>query len=276
MSSLTPFPDMGPVPRVEMVVDPADLITDTVTVTLRRRAEDRYFDVRGAVARPAASTIVAFDYEAPFQIESVYEGLCYDEDGVYMGAAQLDATTLNFSETVIQQPFDPKLSVVVKRLAATAAVVSRPSPGDLVYVEGDGLPRLVGLGPRRGVTDTTLDLLVDGHANADKLQATLGTYERPQLQVWLVRTPPPMRLPRVFFCAVPQLDELEVNNRFGGSLVRFGAGVTEVRPPAPGLSPAVLRYSDVGAVFADYSDVGAVYTLYSDIARDQALVGAAG
>lgn len=276
MSSLTPYADMGPVPRVEVVVDPADLIASTDTVTFRRRAEGRTFFVRGGVSRPAATTVVAMDYEAPFHTESVYEAMCFDAAGVYMGTSQLDSVTLEYDGTVIQQPMNPKLSVEVKRLIATAANIARPTPGELVYTENQGLGKLIGLGPRRGVVDLELDLLVSSHEAADALQATLGTYEVPQLQVWLVRTPPPMRIPRVLFCSVPQLNELEVNNHLGLSDVRFGATVAEVLPPAPGLSPAVLRYPDVGAVFADYSDVGAVYTLYSDIARDQSLVGAAG
>lgn len=276
MSSLTPFPTMGPVPRVEVVVDPADLITDTATATFTRRAENRTFEVRGGVDRSAGSTIVAMDFEAPFGVESLFEARCHDEDGVYMGTVQLDTATLDYAGTVIQQPLNPKLCTEVQLLRATAAAVTRPTPGELVYPENEPLAKLIGLGPRRGVTGLDLEILADTHEIADALQATLGTYESPQLQMWLVRTPPPMRIPRVFFCAVPELVELEVNNHLGGSRVRFVASVTESRPPAPGLSPAVLRYSDIEAVYASYSDIEAVYTLYSDIQRDQSLVGAAG
>ncbi|WP_439593886.1 hypothetical protein [Microbacterium sp.] len=276
MSSIAPFPDMGPVPRVELVVDPGDLLTDTVTVDFERRAEDRTFKVRGGMSRSATTTAVVMDYEAPFQIESVYSARCMDEDGAYMGTVTLDATTLAFGGTVIQQPFDPKLAVEVVRLAAMAGPVRQSTPGDLVRTENSGLPTLIGTGIRGGVEGFTLAVRTDTLAAYRALQATLGTYEQPQLQAWLIRTPPPILLPRVFFCAAPSLDAIERTLHFGEERVEFTAVVTEIEPPAPGLSPAVLRYSDLVALFDSYSDIAATYTLYSDILRDQSLVGAAG
>lgn len=276
MSSLTPHTDMVPVPRVEVVVDPGDLLPGTASITIRHRGDGREFFVRGAIDRSGVATVVAFDYEAPFRVEAVYEVLCFSSAGDYIGAVLIGSTTVECDLTVIQQPLDPKLNAVVRRLRATAETVSREARAELVDIEGEALPSLVGTGPRRGVSGLLLDLFVDSHEMADRLQATLGTYAQPQPQVWLVRTPPPMRIPRVLYCHVPALTEVEVNNHLGMSSIRFQATVTEVPQPAPGVSPAVLRYSDVEALYADYSDVEAVYTLYSDIQRDSSLIGAAG
>lgn len=276
MSSLTPLPTMGPVPRIEVVVEPSDLITDTVTATIRRRHEGRTFEVRGGVRKSAESTLVVMDFEAPFNTQALFEAACYDEAGVYMGAVQLDTATLNYNGTVIQHPFDPRVSVEVRRLSGFAENVTYGSTGELVYPDAPGLGNLVGFGGGRGVTGLPVDILVDGYDDADMLQATLGTYETPRLKVWLVRTPPPMRIPRVLFCWVPDLTEKDMDVRNGGSLVRFQATLTEIEPPAPGLSPAVLRHSDVKALFSTHSQVEAAYTLHSDIKRDQSLVGAGG
>lgn len=281
MSSLTPLPDMGPVPRIEVLVDPADLLTDTVSATIRRRHLDgasgpRTFDVRGGVRKQAESTLVVMDFEAPFQVQSLFEAACYDEDDVYMGSVQLDTATLNYSGTVIQHPFDPRISLSVRRLSGTAETVAFGSSGEVVYPDAPGLGNIVGFGGGRGVVGLPVDLLVDGHDNADMLHATLGTYEKPRLKAWLVRTPPPMRIPRVLFCWVPDLVEVDLDVRNGGSAVRFQATLTEIEPPAPGLSPAVLRHSDVKALFSTHTEVEAVYTLHSDIKRDQSLVGAGG
>lgn len=276
MSSLTAQNDMTPVPRVEIVIAPADVLAGTVTVTIRRRAENRYFFVRRGIGRSIASTLVTIDYEAPFNVVSTYEALCYDAAGAYLGAVQLGSTTVSCDQTVIQQPLDPRLCAIVYRLESTGAEISRPMPGDLARLEDAALPRVIGQGPRQGVTDVALSLLVTSQEMGDRLQATLGTYETRQLPVWLVRTPPPQRLPRVFFCFVPNLAELEVNLHAGGSMIRYSATVTEVPPPAPGLSPAVLRYSDIKTVYPTYSALKAAYSLYSDILRDQSLVGAAG
>ncbi len=281
MSSLEAFPDMAPVPRVEVVVDPSDLMAGTATATLRRSHLERsnwqrQFLVRGAVDRPAGTPIVAMDYEAPFGVESLYEALCYNEAGTYLGAVQLGSATLEFAGTVIQQPLNPRLAVQVTRLAAMAAPVAQSAPGDLVYPEDESFAVLVGTGPRRGVEAFNVAVRTDTVEAADALQGTLGNPDNRQLQAWLIRTPPPQRIPRVFFCAVPQLVEDDRTVRLGGGQVAFRAVVTEIQPPAPGRMPAVLRYSDIAAVYGTYSAVGDVYTLYSDIARDQSLVGAAG
>lgn len=275
MITLTPFADMGPVPRVLVDVTINEFPAGSITVSISRAAEGRVFLVRGGVRVSAASPAVVIDAEAPFGVESTYTVTGFDAAGSIVGSLPLGAVTLNYDRPVVQQPLDPRRSVEVRRLITTASEIVRETPGELVYPQGVGIPGLIGLGPRRGVQGVALDLFVPTYSEADGLQDTLGTPDDPQLPIWLVRTPPGQRIPRVFFCHVPRLVEVSVNGHIGKEYVQLSAVVTEVQPPAVGITAAVLTHSDMKVFFTTHTSVKARYATHSDIKRDTSLIGAA-
>lgn len=275
MSSLTAFTDMAPVPRVLVDVPVSEFPAGSVTVSLTRTSEGRTFAVRGGQRLPATSPAIVLDPEPPFQVVSSYTVVGHDASGNIVGSWPVGSVVVNFDQAVIQQPLDPRLSVQVTRLKGTAEKLSRETPGSVAYPQGRVLPGLVGLGPRRGLRNVNLELFVDSLEDADMLQSTLGTYDTPQLPVWLVRTPIGQRVPRVFFCHVPELEEYAVIGSAQNEYVRFSASVTEVSPPAAGISAAVLTHSDMKVFFATHTAVKAQYATHSDIKRDTSLIGAA-
>lgn len=272
--TLTPRDDMGPVPRVSVDIPPASFVGAAQTVTIRRTAEGRTFDVRGGVNLPPGMPVILDDVEAPFGVESSYTVVGFDTDGNEVGRVPVGSVVLNSDKTVIQQPLDARLNAVVQRLEGTGAELVRSTPGAVQYPIGRVLPGMVGLGPRRGLQGVKFDMHCEAD-QADNLQATLGTYEQPQLPVWLVRTPPDQRIPRVFFCHVPELVELDTYRHSGNGWSRFQATVTEIAPPAVGITGATLTYSDVAVFYSTYSELAAQYATYSDIRRDASLIGAA-
>ncbi|MFK4760294.1 hypothetical protein ACI3KS_05100 [Microbacterium sp. ZW T5_45] len=273
MSTLTPFTDMDPVPRVLIDVPVSEFPAGSVTVSLTRTADGRTMDVRGGQRMPSGSPVVVLDPEPAFGVPNVYTLIGRDAGGVVVGSWPLGSVVVAFDGVVIQQPLDTRLAVRVTRLAGTARELIRETPGELVYPQGQSLPGLVGLGPRRGLRDVALALKVASGADADMLQATLGTYDTRQLPIWLVRTPPGQRLPRILFCRVGSLRELD--DSWWTGAVRFTAVVTEVTPPAPGIAGVALTYSDVKVFYSTYSAVKARYATYSDVKRDTSLIGAA-
>lgn len=275
MSTITPFTDMAPVPRVLVDVPVVEFPAGSVTVSLTRTAEGRTFDVRGAQRLPAASPVIAIDPEAAFGIPSSYTVVGYDNAGSIVGSWPVGTVTLDFDGVVIQQPLDPRLSVQAQRISGTATTVTRSTPGRTAYTQGSVLPGLVALGPRRGVEGMALKVLVASYEDADRLQATLGTYENHQLPVWLVRTPPGQRFPRVFFCNVPQLTEEPVVSGAANEWVTFSTVVDEIRPPAAGITAVALTHSDMKVFFSTHTEVKALYATHSDIKRDTSLIGAA-
>lgn len=273
MSTLTPFADMAPVPRVLVDVPVAEFPAGSVTVSLTRTAEGRTFAVRGGQKLPAGSPVIVIDHEAPFGVVSAYTVVGYDSTGVVVGSLPVGQVTLVFNGTVIQQPLDPRLGVLVERMWETGRALKRPTPFDLSYPQGRVLAGFVGVGPRRGLESVEWELLAASQDDANRLQETLGTYETRQLPVWLVRTPADQRIPRVFFCSVV-LTELDTY-RFTDAGVHFTAVTTEVSPPAVGVTAAVLTHSDMKVFFATHTQVKARYGSHSDVKRDTSLVGAA-
>lgn len=272
---LTPLTDMNPVPRV-LVDAPVSLFpVGSVTVSLTRTSEGRTFDVRGGQRMSASAPAIVTDPEPGFGVVSSYTVVGYDVAGKEIGSFPVGTVTVAYSKVVIQQPLDPRLAATVDRLDGTAFELTRSTPGQLAYAQGRVLPGMIGLGPRRGLEGVTLNLVAESAEEADNLQATLGTYDEPQLPVWLVRTPPGKRMPRVFFCHVPELVELDTYGVTNTGFVHFQANVTEVMPPAAGIAGAGLTYSDIAVMFATYTALGAAYATYSDIKRDTSLVGAA-
>lgn len=275
MSSLTSFTDMAPVPRVLVDVPVVEFPAGSVTVSLTRTSEGRTFDVRGGQGLPATTPAIVLDPEPAFGVESSYTVMGYDATGRFVGSWPVGSVTLDVSFTVIQQPLDPRLSARVDRLEGTGFELARSTPGGVAYPQGSVLPGLVGLGPRRGLQGVSLEIVAESEEASDSLQATLGDYNNPQLPVWLVRTPPDQRIPRVFFCHVPELVEVDTYRHTGSGFTHFRATVTEVRPPVVSISAAVLTHSDMKALFSTHTEVKALYATHSDIKRDTSLIGAA-
>lgn len=239
----------------------------TQSVTVWRRDGRRRREVRGAIGMPfTGAKFGVQDREAGRGTANAYELDCLTGFGttetVLLGSVLMPAPE-NPAETVIQQPFNPGLNAVVTETSANVDSVTRGAVTEAVYVEGGGYPRLVGFGPRRARTEVALSFEVDTREAAAAVWATLGDEDNPQLAAWLVRSMHPL-LPRVFFCEVADLQEQGVDLAYGGTRSRFVVTVTEIEPPAPGLTVPAVRYSDLTAVFGTYSAISQALPRYSD------------
>lgn len=273
MGTLTPFADMSPVPRVLVEVPVVEFPAGSVTVSLTRTCEGRTLPVRGAQRMPAASPLVIIDPEPGFGVDNTYTVVGYDATGRNVGSWPVGSTVVEFDKVVIQQPLDPRLSVQVVRLAGTASEMTRETPSELAWPEGSPLPSVIALGPRRGIKNMTVRIKVANTADADTLQATLGTYERTQIPVWLIRTPPGQRIPRILFCHVNELTEIDDST--WTEEVRFRTTITETKPPVAGITALAVTHSDIKVFFSTHTQVKASYATHSDIKRDTSLIGAA-
>lgn len=255
-----------------------DIPAGTDRVTVWRRSEGRSFKTRGGIDRVFSGSLGLLDHEIGQQVRSTYEIECWDGT-TPLGRVSLGSVTMpavgDENDVIIQQPLDPKLSVVVTNLAGSWPTITRDSEGESVRTEGSVLPTLIGFGPRQGAMDVALEFMVQSRVAAAQLWATLGTEDRPQLPVWLVRTHQ-SHLPRVFFCRVKTLVEGDVNLRYGGEASTFRAVVEEIKAPAPGLVVPTLTYSDLAAVFPTYTEMKAALITYSAMATAWEYAGAAG
>lgn len=275
---LTPHGDMDPVPRVEIVVEASDLPAGTDRVTFWRVSEGHSLKVRDGIDRTMVASVSLIDLEPGRGASSTYEAECWDGT-VSLGRIALGTVFVPWvgatTSVLVQQPLDPHLSLEVHNLVGSWPDLTQDAPGEAVYTEGDSLPTVVGFGPRTGFEDVTIDFGVSSREDAARLRATLGTRGDPQVQVWLIRGGDSF-LPRVFFCHVKRLVEVDINNRLGKGWSRFRATVTECKPPAPALVVSLLSYDDLDAGYTSYTARDAAYASYDLQDRDYSLAGLAG
>lgn len=313
--SLTPMADMAPVPRVEVRLEPLQVVdggsasvtgsaleggsasvtgpaldggnmstvlidvpAGTDRVTVWRRCERRAMKVGGGVDRAFGGSLALLDLEAGFDTLSTYELECFD-GATRLGRVNLGSTVLpgpaDLSMAVVQQPLDPSLCAVVPFTWDSTSQSARVTPGALVTTEGASYATSIAAGPRGGVSGVRLVFAAETREVAAAVWSTVGTEDSPQLPVWLVRSRHPL-LPRVFFCDTRELVEESVNLHLGGVQSRFVVPTTEVSRPAPALVISPLSYSDLDAAFASYSARDAAFSTYSAADSAWEFAGASG
>lgn len=268
---LTPFTNAAPVPRVEVLLTglPAG------TVTVRRQADGRTFDVRGGVRiSTVGGAVSVLDFEAPFQTPSVYRAEMFNPAGDPIGFSPSATTTLDVADYWIQQPLDPSLAVRLNLRGDAGGSVSRPAPGEVVWAEGATAGTWFG-GRRRGVVNISLDAVTDTLEDATMLSSIFGTYETEQIPIACIRTPPGLlRIPRVLFAVIPEPDEEDMTVRFGGTQTIFRLRGTEVQPPTPGLVTPLVTWDDLAAAYpGGWSAVAAAYPDWLTASRDYSIAG---
>jgi hypothetical protein len=251
----------------------------TTSVTLWRVDGDQRRKVRKIIRVPYYGEKFAVqDREAGRGDASGYELECFTDSGfsttVSLGSTVLPAPAQAW-ETVIQQPFNPAVNAVVEEMQANVESVTRESSGGLVFVEGESYPRLIGSGHRRALSDVKIDFVAKDRSVAAAVWRTLGGSGGDYLPVLLIRSTHPL-LPRVFFCEVRSVQEVGVDLHVGGLQSRFLATVSEVAPPAPGISVPAVRYSDLAVTFGTYAAIGTALPSYSGWGSAWEYSGAAG
>jgi len=270
MAGPTLTPDLTANPWVEVFFE--DLHVDTDRLTVYRLSDDRQWRVRGGV--DISPGVASLDFEVPFKTAASYRAEQFDSLGNSLGFTESSDITVDYTGTVVHQPLSPgDLWAKVRILSGSASVLRRPTEGDLVYAEGASVGRWIGTA-RQGLRAVPVSLLTETLADANQLQAMLGTYTTRQIGVLCIRTSDRIRWPRTFF-ARGDLDEIERNVKHAGSLIQFDASMDEVEPPFPGLVVPLLTYDDLDA-FGDYDEQDAGWLTYTDRDRAYELAGLAG
>lgn len=253
--------------------------------TLWRVDDDRRRKVQGVVGRPYVGEASALDFAAPPNATSSYE-VEFTAQGTTVAIASLGSTFLPWTgpekHVLIQNPLNPSLNALVKNMAGSWPEITRTAPGEDVQLEDDDLPVFVGAGPLSGIDALSVDFQVPDRESAQRVWATLGTKERRQVPVWIVRSPNPGLMPKVFYGRVSSLQEIDrtvgrSRGLGGGGSSRFRAALIETRQPTPGIIAPLLRYTDLAAAFGgEYTGIAEALPRYSDWASAWEYSGAAG
>jgi hypothetical protein len=259
-------------PYVEVFVE--DYPAGTSTLRVERISERRTWTVRGGVS--VAAGVAVLDFEVPFCVPVTYRAECFDAAGVSLGFTDPSSVTVWEDRVIAHQPLVPQLWSNVVLAEGTFETVERPSVGEMVWVDGADVGRVIGSG-RRGVTETPMRLEAARLSDAADFQEMLGTYAVRQLPVLCIRTPPnvPVEVPRTFFTHIPRVSSRDFNVRWGGTVTHLEFNATEVEPPYPGLVEPLLTYDDIDAAYGSYELADAAYPSYTDRDRDYKLASSA-
>ncbi len=273
---LTPFTDAAPCPRVEVFFE--DFDPGTTHVTVYRLAGGREFRVRGAVMAATAGSFARIDFEVPLNVPVTYRAEQFDAAGLSLGFTP-SATLAGVvsADTWMHNPLNPQGAVKVTLLDTAARSLSRPVPGEVSYPRG----RRVGVmlsEPRRGLSGAVFDVLTETHADADRVQALIGSYTSSAVPVICVRTGlrNPMRVAMPLFLGVLDIPEEDVSVRYGDEDTVQRIEGSEVDPPTPGLFIPLLRRKDLNAAFATRAAMNGAALTRGDINRLYEYAGLAG
>jgi len=248
-----------------------DVLAAAERITIYRTADARTEEVRGGVDISAETPFV-MDYEVAIGVTNSWRAQMFAADGTDLGyTAQVTLAVPATEGMWLQQPLAPETAIRVRVSIGSGDSIRRPSPGEILYPEGASVGRMIG-GQRRGVTGMSLTLFAE-YADLGRIDDMFGGYARDYPSILLLRTPPPWRLPRVFFMGVPDPEEFREGMY---ALSGFKMSATEVAPPHPGLVQALLRRKDIDAAYSTRAARAAAYSTRLERDSDYSLAGFAG
>lgn len=270
VSSVTPFDDMDPSPRVVIDVDDADLDFWTRSVTVWQISKWGQVAVRNAVQRSAAGGLVVTDYEVPPGVPVTYRVEQFDPAGASLGFVLSLVTQVNIPDgmVVLQDPLRPANAVMVVGKPDLGEELRRSRP-TRVYVAGNRSIALSGM--RSHLMDVNLHCQTHELTDVDRLDEVLE-----QTMVCVRLAPSAGLLPGVFFAVIPDVSARPVDVQYGGQMVRWGLTGQEVSRPSIDILVAVFSYDRFKAYLdslhpptpGTYDDAAAIWATYIDAMRN--------
>lgn len=300
--SLTVLPESSNYgPRVEVLVTG---LAGVAAITVSRTASNRTHQVRGMVRTPVSGAVSRIDFEVPFNVSVSYRAELFDADGLTIGftnAVALPDTISGLAPSTVlapsaslapgevvvgrgvaskytwmHNPLNPEGAARVNVLPSSAQVLSRPTPGGVVYPRGRRVGVMVSE-PRRGLAGFVFDVECESDADADRVQAMLGDYSSTTVPVLCVRGGADFaaRVAFPLFLGTTDITEEDVNVKWGGGITAQRITGDEVSPPVPGLFIPLLTYADLNAYYTRYSTFNSDNATYLAGSRRYELAGTA-
>jgi hypothetical protein len=243
-STVTPFTDMDPSPRVDIDIDDADLDGSTVTITVHQISVAGDIEVRNMVGVASAGGFVETDYEPPLGVPITYRVQQYDSGGVELGYVLELTTQVDIADgmAVLSDPLVPGNAVMVEAHTDFGAELRRTRP-TRVYRAGYRSVALMGL--QSLLEDIPLRCQTQTLDDADMLEDVLAAGQ------FLVRLMPSGgRLPLILHVVVPNPVQVPVDVQYGGEWIKWELSGVEVSRPTIDIIVPVISYQR----FIDYLD----------------------
>lgn len=180
------------------------------------------------------------------------------------------------AESWMHNPLDPQGSAKVVFGEDGGWSITRPSPGVVSHPKG----RRVGVvlsEPRQGIVGLRMTVRTSSDEQADRVQAMFGDDGRPPVVcIRLGLQDQHLRVPQPLFLSTLNVDEIDMNTRWGGTELAHKWDGDEVDPPIPGLFVPLLTRADLNAFFPTRAALNAGGLTRNDINRRYDIAGTAG
>ena len=248
-------------PSAHLVWESGDLPAGTHTIEVTRSFDGQADVVRGTHGGLFADGgAVLDDYEIPVGVSVSYVAEAFDSSGVSLGTVTALTGTIpapDPSVVWLSDPTNPSLVVAVTAEVGFAAAVTR-SRASQTYQVGDRVVALLGeMGKRKGVPLSVISMTADVTAALDTLLTQTAI---------LVRTAPPMRLPRLLYVIIADINENPLG--WDGESSLWDLTGDEIDTTTLDILVPVTTYQTYMDAFATYADAMAAYATYFDAIKN--------
>lgn len=252
---ITSLIDAYPGPRVRVESDA--LAPGTEYVTLRRMTADDDVAVPGAERVPALAGFILTDYYPPFRTPILYRAEMFDADGDSLGYTETGPAYVDEDRTWLSSPTDPNRALPIELAASAGSALADEFVGQVHRI---GTRRVLITALGTGLVDLDMSFYTDTIA---EYQQALAIFRQNSGAV-VIRTPPPMQVPRVLYFWSPKPTRMEWNLPAGIEWFDWQNVGTEISAPTSKVIAAVLsyrRYVEAYPSYRAFADANLTYRM---------------
>lgn len=242
----------------------ANLAPSISTLTLYRIADGVTAEVRNGVRAFAVGGVVISDAELPIGVPVTYRGRQYDADGNDLGIT--DSTTVDVpADTAyygwISDPLDTTQAFRVVMADGAGQNPKRVTPGTVHRV---GARTVVLAGQRGLLEDLNMDFFTETDEDRNGILALLNSSGG----IILIRTAPPMLVPRLLYCFAPSPTPTLVDTGEDAQAAAWTNTVQEISPVTGGTVRANVSWQTYMDAYGTWAAIQAVYPTWLAAAQN--------
>lgn len=256
------FPSItGVNPHAHLVYNATDLAVGTETITVTRSYGNRTATVQEGERRFAAGGTVLDDWMIPLGVNVTYTAEQFDAAGTSLGTTTPIQVRWDDDPSLgwISDPLSPGDAVQVELVADFADTMSRTRQMQLHQV-GDRVVSLLGAAGK--LQNLTVHCQTKNLADGERLTEILAATSV------LIRVPPPTRVPRLLYCVIPTVNEIDMDVQWGGEWIRWDLTGQEVDPTTLDIVLPIVSWQTYIDAFPTWADMEAAYPTWFDAMKN--------
>jgi hypothetical protein len=248
-------------PMVAVTWDTGELPANTNTVIVYRTVDGVETTVRNGYNLYAVGGAIVDDWEAPIGVPVTYRAECFNSVGTDLGSTASSVAVTILADTVgtawLSDPLDETSPVKVTMAGQAGQAPSRPIPGQVYQV---GLRTIVLAGVPGLISNLDMGFYTQTTADRETVLALVKKANG----LLLLRTPPPMMVPRLLYCFCPGMTPSEFRLTQGVEKIAWANPVTEVSPTTASTSVSSVSWQTYIDAFPTWADMEAAYATWFD------------